>query len=71
MKEIALFLENLGWRVTCRDREYWYFSPDEQQAVVVGKWWTLMEREADGGYVVAEDGDDVVDLKAALMGAVA
>ncbi len=79
MKEIAVYLESLGWKPRRERSETIYYSPDEQLAVVLGEWWELRHftdgdvdtdsgPRAVGRYVLDEEGESLDELREAMRG---
>lgn len=79
MKEIAEYLESLRWLPRREQGETIYYSPDEQQAVVLGGWWELRSftdsdvdtdsgPRAVGRYELDAEGSTLFELREAMAG---
>lgn len=82
MKEIALYLESIGFTPRREQGETIYYSRDEQTAVVLGEWWELRSftdsdievdgvERAVGRYELESEGSTLSELREALAGVAA
>lgn len=82
MKEIAEYLESMRWRVSRQMGETIYYSPDDEQVVVLGDWWELRsftdsDKEVDdieravGRYEFEAEGSTLAELREAMLGVAA